>query len=108
MSPKARAAWDFLKDLPLALLAPLLLLVSWLVLLIADLVCALRPRRSPAPSTLPATIPNTAAATIVIPNWNGRDLLAKYLPSVIDAIANSPGSEIIVVENGSGDGSAEF
>ena len=28
-------------------------------------------------------MPRTDAASIVIPNWNGRELLAKYLPSVI-------------------------
>ncbi len=36
--------------------------------------------------------PSTGAASIVIPNWNGRDLLEKYLPSVIAAIQSSPGS----------------
>ncbi len=44
----------------------------------------------------------------MIPNWNGRDLLAKYLPSVIEALGGHPGNEIIVVDNGSEDGSAEF
>src|SRR5258708_7283686 len=49
-----------------------------------------------------------SSATVVIPNWNGRDLLAKYLPSVIEALAGNPDNEIIVVENASTDGSAEF
>ena len=45
----------------------------------------------------------------MIPNWNGRDLLEKYLPSVIAAtVGLIRGSEIIVVDNGSEDGSAEF
>ena len=58
---------------------------------------------------LPAdTTPATAAASIVIPNWNGRDLLEKYLPSVIASIEDHPGSEVIVVDNGSEDGSAAF
>jgi len=44
----------------------------------------------------------------VIPNWNGRDLLEKYLPSVIAAAQRVSGSEVIVVDNGSTDGSAAF
>jgi GT2 family glycosyltransferase len=48
------------------------------------------------------------AASIVIPNWNGRELLEKYLPSVIAAAGHSPENEIIVVDNGSTDGSADF
>ena len=49
-----------------------------------------------------------ASAAIVIPNWNGRDLLEKYLPSVVAAAERVPGSEVIVVDNGSTDGSAAF
>ena len=45
---------------------------------------------------------------MVIPNWNGKELLAKYLPSVVEALAGNPENEIIVVDNGSTDGSAEF
>ncbi len=48
------------------------------------------------------------AASVVIPNWNGRDLLEKYLPSVTAAVAGNPDNEIIVVDNGSADGSAAF
>src|SRR5262249_16619538 len=48
------------------------------------------------------------SASVVIPNWNGRDLLEEYLPSVIEALAGSSGTEIIVVDNGSTDGSAKF
>ena len=44
----------------------------------------------------------------MIPNWNGRDLLGKYIPSIIEALAGNPDNEIIVVDNGSEDGSAEF
>jgi len=98
------ALWRILKGLPLALLSPVLLLLAAVLMLLCDLVCLIRPRK-----TLPAeTMPATAAASIVIPNWNGRDLLEKYLPSVIAAIESSPGSEVIVVDNGSADGSAEF
>src|ERR1035438_5708395 len=49
-----------------------------------------------------------SAATVVIPNWNGKDLLAKYIPSVRAALAGNPANEILVVDNGSSDGSADF
>jgi GT2 family glycosyltransferase len=52
--------------------------------------------------------PATRAATVVIPNWNGRDLLEKYLPSVIAALSGNSDNEIIVVDNASADGSADF
>ena len=39
-------------------------------------------------------LPPTAAASVVIPNWNGRDLLEKYLPSVVEALAGNPDNEI--------------
>ena len=43
--------------------------------------------------------------SIVLPNWNGVELLKKNLPSVIAA---SPNSEIIVADDASDDGSVEF
>ena len=61
------------------------------------------PRRSAA-----STDARRSAASVVIPNWNGKDLLAKYLPSVAAALAGNPDNEIVVVDNGSTDGSAEF
>jgi GT2 family glycosyltransferase len=53
-------------------------------------------------------MPRTQAATLVIPNWNGRDLLERFLPSWIVAIAGHPGSEVLIVDNGSTDGSADW
>ncbi|MGA3024692.1 MAG: glycosyltransferase [Bryobacteraceae bacterium] len=53
-------------------------------------------------------MPQTPAASIVIPNWNGRELLATYLPSVLEATAGNPANEVIVVDNGSEDGSVDF
>jgi GT2 family glycosyltransferase/glycosyltransferase involved in cell wall biosynthesis len=97
-------AWRLLRGLPLAALSPFLLLFAALALLLCDLLSALRPRRQLAPGTAP----NTRAVSVVIPNWNGRDLLEKYLPSVIEALAGSAEHEIIVVDNGSTDGSAQF
>lgn len=88
----------------LFLLSPALLAVSALVLAATDICFALFGRKhvwteSPV---------NASAATVVIPNWNGRDLLEKYLPSVVTAMSGNPQNEIIVVDNGSTDGSADF
>jgi GT2 family glycosyltransferase/glycosyltransferase involved in cell wall biosynthesis len=91
----------FLKALPSIVLSPLILLVSMAALALADLAWKLFGRRDDTPST-PA---RRSGASVVIPNWNGKDLLEKYLPSVIEAMG---GNEILVVDNGSEDGSAEF
>jgi O-antigen biosynthesis protein len=93
-----------LRALPWLLLSPFLLAIAALAMLAADLIALCSRRRPLAEST----IPDTSAATVVIPNWNGRDLLEKYLPSVIAALAGDPRNEIIVVDNGSTDGSADF
>ena len=42
---------------------------------------------------------------IVILNWNGRNFLDKFLPSVI---AHSKGAKIVVADNGSTDDSVEL
>ena len=99
-----KTLWRILKGLPLALISPLVLAIAALFLLLCDLICWIRPRK-PLP---PSTRPDTRSASIVIPTWNGRELLAKYLPSVIAAAAQCPGSEVIVVDNGSSDGSTQF
>lgn len=97
------AVWTRVALVTLFLLiaAPPLLIVVALALLGADLLSALRPRpRLP----LDARLANRAAS-IVIPNWNGRELLEKYLPSVVAAATGNPENEIIVVDNASTDGS---
>lgn len=95
--------WRFVKALPLVLLFPILLVLTILALALADLASALRKKNLPANRR-----PNNTAASVVIPNWNGRDLLAKYIPSILEALAGNPENEIIVVDNGSQDGSADF
>jgi GT2 family glycosyltransferase len=48
-------------------------------------------------------------ATIVIVNWDGKHLLLECLPSVIEAVSYTGGKhEILVVDNGSTDGSVQF
>jgi len=102
MRRAASAAWLVLKGLPLALVAPVLLIIAAAAMAVCDLFF----RRG----TLVGKEARAAAggASIVIPNWNGADLLKKYLPSVIAAAEQVPGSEVIVVENGSTDGSAQL
>ncbi|MGE5648484.1 MAG: glycosyltransferase [Acidobacteriota bacterium] len=95
---------NFLRSLPLLLLSPILILIAWAAIAIADLAALAGLRRKRPVDTLP----NRTAASVVIPNWNGRDLLEKYLPSVIAAIDGNPANEVIVVDNGSEDGSAAF
>jgi GT2 family glycosyltransferase/glycosyltransferase involved in cell wall biosynthesis len=89
--------------LPLALLSPVFVLLAALGLLIADVISALQKKAGGK-----TACPINTRATIVIPNWNGKELLEKYLPSVIAAAEVCPGSEVLVVDNGSTDGSAAF
>src|SRR5690242_9429214 len=91
----------FLRTLPLLLLSPLLTIATLLTLLVSDLFSRRRAASTSAP-------PRATSASIVIPNWNGKDLLEKYLVSVVEAAAGHPDNEVIVVDNGSADGSVEF
>ncbi|MDA1311704.1 MAG: glycosyltransferase [Acidobacteria bacterium] len=81
---------------------PLLLMGALLTLCLSDLL-PLRRRDDDSGDEI-----QTSAISVVIPNWNGRDLLAKNLPSVVEALAFNPANELIVVDNASADGSAEF
>jgi GT2 family glycosyltransferase/glycosyltransferase involved in cell wall biosynthesis len=94
----------FLLYLPLLILSPLLIAVPMVAIAIEDALWILFGRKH-----LPANKkPDTSCASLVIPNWNGRDLVEKYLPSVVDAMSKHPGNEVIVVDNASTDGSAAF
>jgi len=101
--------WRFIKALPLVLLFPVFLFIVLAALALVDVASAFRKKTLPQNQR-----PNNASASVVIPNWNGRDLLAKYIPSVIEALGGNGalradgGIEIIVVDNASEDGSAEF
>src|SRR5262249_32980168 len=100
-----RVVWRLLKGLPAAVLVPLFLAIAAATLYLMDLFT----RRGSGTGLMgPASGASEPGASIVIPNWNGRDLLAKYLPSVIAAADRCPGTEVIVVDNGSSDGSAAF
>ena len=99
MSRFLRAVAEFLAAL---LIAPVLLLLAACALSAADLFSKLSNRARPIQNRKP----DTRSATVVIPNWNGRDLLEKYLPSVIEAASGNQSNEILVVDNGSSDSSA--
>jgi len=93
-----------LRAIPLLVLSPILLGVPMIALAMTDLLWTLAGRRKPIDNRRP----RSHAATVVIPNWNGRDLLAKYIPSVVEAMKFHPDNEVLVVDNGSTDGSAQF
>lgn len=97
-------SWRLIKSLPLLLVSPILLGISLLAILASDLLFRLRARR-PLP---PEQWCSNTSASVVIPNWNGKDLLEKYLPSVVLALNAHSDNEIIIVDNGSTDGSVKF
>ena len=103
MKPALIILWRFVKALPLVLIFPILLAISLLALALVDFAALFRTRKLAAEQR-----PNNSSASVVIPNWNGRDLLEKYIPSIIVALSGNPENEIIVVDNGSADGSAEL
>jgi GT2 family glycosyltransferase len=53
----------------------------------------------------PVRKPDVSSVTILILNWDGKHLLEEFLPSVL---AGANGHEILVVDNGSTDGSAQL
>jgi GT2 family glycosyltransferase len=70
----------------------------------ARLASRLRPRR-PATSAAP-TPPGPNGISLVIPSRNGRELLSLQLPGIVAQLPTS--AEIVVVDNGSGDGTAQW
>ena len=82
---------------------PLLYLAARLA---GRLTAALKRLRRPA-RLEPAGPPPEAGISVVIPSRNGKELLAGLLPGVMRELAGTP-SEVIVVDNGSDDGTAEF
>ncbi len=55
------------------------------------------------------TMPDVSSVSVVIPSWNGLDLLQRLLPSLTAALEQHGGDhEIIVVDNGSDDGTTPW
>ncbi len=94
----------FLRATPLVALAVPVLAFAAFAIALTDLLFLIFGRRD-RPR---ASRPDTRAASLVIPNWNGRDLLERFVPSWLAAIKGHPGSEVLVVDNGSTDGSADW
>ena len=84
--------------------APALLVALAVLLACADLAATL-PRRAKRSA---AREVSKEGVSVVIPTWNGREHLARNLPSVLAALEGNPESEVLVIENGSDDGTAEF
>ena len=92
------------KAATLRLIAAIEVLILAVVLFMVDISFAIFGRKRLAPDKAPAR----RIASIVIPNWNGLELLRANIPSVLNAAAKVPGTEILVVDNASTDGSADF
>ena len=106
------------RALPALLASPLIMVLAAVALAVTDALWWMFGRRAAPERPLPNGRGSErelaggsawpTSVSVVIPNWNGKDLLEKYLPSVVEALRANPGNEIIVVDNGSIDGSAEF
>lgn len=88
-------------------------LALWVLLALADLVrLVLLPLRRDGAAPQVASPPARGEArkcSIVILNWNGKDLLAKSLPAVLEAVRFAGGGhQVLVVDNGSSDGSVSW
>jgi GT2 family glycosyltransferase len=92
------------QTLGLLLLSPFLVFAAAAAVAFEDLIWILFGK----PSAPKSSRPSTDSASVVIPNWNGKDLLEKYIPSIVTALGGHPDNEIVVVDNGSTDGSADF
>ena len=100
------AAYTFLWRLrhPGAFRRPVLVLSARIAGVKTSLLKAVLPAPSPAP--LPLEV-RQEGISVVIPSRNGRDLLEEMLPELVRQLQHS-GGEVIVVDNGSSDGTAEF
>jgi len=86
--------WGLLLSLLLALLA------------LADLWARLRPASRPI---APGEPPRPEGVSVVIPTYDGRDLLDRCLSALLPALEGQPLPwEVIVVDNGSADGTLEW
>ena len=83
------------------LAAPFILAIA-ICLLAANFLAALRQARRETPMAS-----RRDRASVVIPNWNGKELLEECLHSVV-AEAQRGGHEVLLVDNGSSDGSVDY
>jgi GT2 family glycosyltransferase/glycosyltransferase involved in cell wall biosynthesis len=87
-------------------ITPILALIGLTVLFFNAVHLLTRFTRRPTPVIEPV---QGDEASIVILNWNGKHLLAEGIPSVLEAVrTDGRPHEVIVVDNGSTDGSVEY
>ncbi|MCI0627760.1 MAG: glycosyltransferase family 2 protein [Acidobacteria bacterium] len=78
-----------------------------LILVLADIICW--PLLLFSAKKMQVLKPDLSRASIIVLNWEGQGLLEEFLPSVIEAVRHDGRDhEILVVDNGSRDGSVEF
>jgi GT2 family glycosyltransferase/glycosyltransferase involved in cell wall biosynthesis len=80
-------------------------------LLLCDITAkafCLRIREKPSEQPMPQQ--GRTGVSVIIPSWNGKELLAMTLPAVIKAVLEikDTENEIILIDNGSDDGSVEY
>ncbi|GAB4250969.1 MAG: hypothetical protein Kow00109_26790 [Acidobacteriota bacterium] len=62
-----------------------------------------------APAAAPAPEGAARKCSVIVLNWNGKDLLEKSLPAVLEAVRYAGGGhQVLVVDNGSTDGSVSW
>jgi len=88
----------------LVVAAPLLIVMAIAAMAVNDLLARFRRKCALPPDQ---AVPSKTVS-VVIPTWNGREHLDRNLPSVLDALAGNPDHEIVVVDNASTDGTAEW
>ena len=88
--------------------APLLTAAAALSLAVNDLLVTVtgRGRKDDPPDDGERV--DGSAVSVVIPTWNGREHLERNLPSLVAALGDNPGHEILVIDNGSTDGTGEM
>ena len=74
---------------------------------VAGWITAGMKRLRPAAPPAPAPVSFAPGISVVIPSRNGKELLERALPSVTRELAGTA-AEVIVVDNGSEDGTADF
>ena len=101
MSPKTRALFYVL------LLVPLDVVVGVSVTLATAIGLLIRALGKKSGS--PPPISRYPSATIQILNWDGKHLLEESVPAALEAVKKTEGDhEVVVVDNGSTDGSVDF
>ncbi|MBI4907596.1 MAG: glycosyltransferase [Acidobacteria bacterium] len=73
--------------------------------LAAFIACIIRRVQPPKPD--PAPRHRTDGISVVVPTRNGKDLISRLLPGVLPQLPHDTG-EVIVVDNGSDDGTADY